>query len=240
MLRCCSDLSHVLLELDILFGRRTLFGLLLLTGGSICRRDLYHILEVLDPLFQNLRNILVVASIVGIIVWLFLMRHLHLQLLIILRHVESLGLREIDILCSLVFSVAGGLSSLGLANLSVWLTTVGVLLSFSGSRFELIRSNLLLVHQEIRITLDLLPLATSSSGPSSRCIGTLEVDRLSSLHLWCSFDFEDDSVVGQVLLVLSGTLSSTSLLVVFLLLLLLQEQLLFFQNLYLVRILDRG
>lgn len=84
LLRCCSNLSHVLLELNILLGRNVLFSLLLLTGGSICRRDLYHILEILDPLFQNLRNILIVASIVRIIVWLFLMRHLHLELLIIL------------------------------------------------------------------------------------------------------------------------------------------------------------
>jgi hypothetical protein len=50
--------------------------------------------------------------------------------------------------------------------LTIWLPIVGVLLSFSRSRFELVCSNFLLVHQEIRITLNLLPLAASGSGPS--------------------------------------------------------------------------
>lgn len=94
------------------------------------------------------------------------MRHFHLELLVILGHVESLGLREVDVLHSLVFPVAGRLGPLRLAHLTIWLPIVGVLLSFSRSRFELVRSNFLLVHQEIRITLNLLPLAASGSGPS--------------------------------------------------------------------------
>lgn len=94
------------------------------------------------------------------------MRHFHLELLIILGHVESLRLRKINILYSLVFSIACRLSSLRLANLTIWLSTIGIFLSFSRSRLELICSNFLLIHQEIRITLNLLSLSASGSGPS--------------------------------------------------------------------------
>lgn len=219
LLRCCTNWSNILLELDSIWLGRNIFLRLLLRVGSI-RRNLNHILEVFDPLLENLWNILIIARVVWIIIWLFLMRHFHLELLIILRHVEPLWLWKINILNSLVLSVSCGLSSLRLAYLAI-LLCVCIFLSLAWSRFELLSSNFLLVHQEIRIALNLLSLTTSSSWASWRCVCILEVYCLSVLHLWSTLDFENDTVIGHILLILSSTLSATSLLVIFLLLLLL-------------------
>ena len=132
-----------------------------------------HVLEIFNTLFKNKRNILVILTssssllkcswIILLCLLLVTLIRLHFYILVVIRHIYSLWLRQINILCWLiVFLISTRLCSLWSIHLLIVITMLWALSIMRWGLVSLI-CQFLRISYEIRIRLNLFSLAWTSS-----------------------------------------------------------------------------
>lgn len=201
-----------------------------------------HVLEVLDALFEYMTNVrLLIAR--GVIQMLGICLLIGNQALVVVWHVESLGLTQVNILWVLTVALGVAACYCPLAGVHLVLRV----LSLVRLRFITLIWNYLVVAKEAGVLLD---FALSLARARSWCSSLIEVNLypLASISgcrrprlIQRVLAFEATLVELRLLLVLLCWIASWPLArVVLLFNLLLQNNLLFFQNLHLIRVFDRS